>query len=78
MFDRDAKIDLTSTIKAMRRDDQQQMVFMLENDEIWLQDTARALDVREGDTITIKNSRFFGGYILSTETGISTRVRRIR
>lgn len=77
MFDKSPIVNLTTTIKAVRRHEQQKMVFLLENDEVWLQDSPRALPIREGDVVTIKNTRI-GGYILRTEGGTTTRVRRIK
>ena len=53
------------------------MVFLLDNDEIWLQVEPRDLPFHEGDTVTIKNG-FFGGYFMRTENRVSTRVSRIR
>ncbi len=71
------KVDLTSTIVAIRRGDQQKMVFLLDNDQIWMQSKPRALPFEEGDTVTVK-SGFVGGYFLRKESGLGTRVQRIR
>lgn len=77
LFGGDPKVNLTTTIKAIRRGDKQKMVFLLGNDEIWLQSNPRDLPFEEGGTVTIKNA-FFGGYFMRTQKGVSTRVRRIR
>ena len=71
------KVDITSTIRAIRAGEKQKMVFRLENDQIWIQATPRPLPFQVGDTVTIKNA-FFGGYFMSTEKGLSTRVQRIK
>ncbi len=77
IFGRDPRIELTTTITSIRRGDQQKMVFLLENDEVWMQATPRRMPFREGDTVTIKNASV-GGYFMRTENGASTRVSRIR
>lgn len=77
LFGSDPTVNLTSTIKAVRRQDKQKMVFLLENDEIRIQSSPRPLPIRKGDSVTIKNGSV-GGYILRTEGGTSTRVSRIK
>jgi len=77
IFGRDPRIELTTTITSIRRGDQQKMVFLLENDEVWMQATPRRMPFREGDTVTIKNASV-GGYFMRTENGASTRVSRIK
>ena len=68
--------DLQSRVKTVRRRDRQKMVFLLENDQIWIQISPRDVPINVGDIVTIKNTRF-GGYMLRTEGGTSTRVSRI-
>ena len=77
IFGKDPKVNLTAAIESIRRGDKQKMVFLLDNDEIWLQVEPRDLPFHEGDTVTIKNG-FFGGYFMRTENRVSTRVSRIR
>jgi hypothetical protein len=77
LFDLDEAVDLTSTIKAVRKRESQTMVFQLENDQIWLQSSPRSLPINVGDVVTIKNG-FVGGYIMRSESGTSTRVQRIQ
>jgi hypothetical protein len=77
LFDLDEAVDLTSTIKAVRKRESQKMVFQLENDQIWLQSSPRSLPIYVGDVVTIKNG-FIGGYIMRNEKGTSTRVQRIQ
>lgn len=73
----DPRVELTTTITSIRSGDQQKMVFLLENDEVWMQATPRRMPFREGDTVTIKNA-LLGGYFMRTASGTSTRVSRIR
>ncbi len=77
LFDRDPNVNLTATIRTIRRGDKQKMVFLLGNDEIWMQAIARQLPFHEGDNVTIKNG-FMGGYFMKSESGTSTRVSRIK
>lgn len=77
IFAKDPRVELTTTITAIRRGDQQKLVFLLGNDEVWMQATPRRTPFREGDTVTIKNA-FLGGYFMRTASGASTRVSRIR
>ncbi|XOV82855.1 MAG: hypothetical protein ACFHXK_18600 [bacterium] len=68
---------ITSRLESVRDRDKQKMVFRLENDQIWLQDSPRSLPFREGDEVTIRSATI-GGYILSNHKGVSTRVRQIK
>ena len=67
---------LQSRVKTVQHRDKQKMVFLLENDQIWMQISPRDLPIRAGDSVTIKNTRF-GGYMMATDNGTSTRVKRI-
>ncbi len=75
-FDQTEQLDMDSEIAAIRRGDGQRMIFRLANDQIWMQNSPRDLPFQVGDKINIKNGRI-GGYILRTDGGPSTRVRRI-
>jgi hypothetical protein len=68
--------DYTSTVKDVMNGDQQKMVFLLSNNQIWIQNSPRNLPIREGDEVTIKKGSV-GGYILRNSSGTSTRVSRI-
>ena len=70
------QIDLDTEIVAVRRGNQQRMVFRLANGQIWMQNNARDLPFSVGDKVTIKNGRI-GGYMMRSDAGTSTRVRRI-
>jgi hypothetical protein len=69
---------IESSIVALRRRETQNLIFLLANDEIWLQDSPRANDpFRVGDHVSITRGSI-GGFFLTSEDGTSTRVRRIK
>ena len=70
------KVEISSTIAAVRSEYPKKMVFRLENGQIWLQTSPRELVIKTGDKVTIKSGTI-GGYILSTDKGVNTRVQRI-
>jgi hypothetical protein len=70
-------VALTSTIKNLERTEGRNTSFVLANEQVWQQDSARTLPFRVGDAVTIKNGTF-GGYFLRNDAGTSTRVRRIK
>jgi hypothetical protein len=76
MFDREST-EIIATIKEVIDRDRKKMVFLLDNDQIWLQTSPRNLPIRQDDKVTIK-SGVIGGHILRNEKGTSTRVERIR
>ena len=69
--------EINSVIKAVRRQDKQKMVFLLENEQIWIQSNPRLMRIREGEEVRIEQT-LTGGHMLHTASGVSTRVRRIR
>ena len=77
LFSAREELNISSRLKAVRDKEKQKMVFRLENDQVWLQDSPRSLPFREGDEVTIKSGTI-GGYILSNSKGLSTRVRQIK
>ncbi len=76
MLDWQEPTNFTTTIAALRRGDQQRMVFRLENGEIWMQNSPRDLPFKVGDEVTIKSGRL-GGHIMRSSRGTSTRIRRV-
>ena len=70
-------VEIESIIKALRRKDRQEIVFLLENGQIWIQDVFRFMTVDQGDAVSIRRLRM-GGYLMTTEGGASTRVKRIK
>ena len=77
LFAKSARVHEQSTITAIRRRESQNMVFLLANEQIWLQDSQRLLPFRVGDAVTITNGTV-GGYFLTSDGGTKTRVRRIK
>ena len=77
LFSAKEKLNINSRLVSVRDKDKQKMVFRLENEQIWLQDSPRSLPFRKGDEVTIKSATI-GGYILSNQKGVSTRVRQIK
>jgi hypothetical protein len=73
----DEKIDLTTTIEAIHAGEKQKMVFLLANDQVWIQATPRPLPFEVGDTVSVRNATL-GGYFMRSEKGTSTRVQRVR
>ena len=69
--------EIQSTIAALRRKDRQELIFLLENDQIWIQDVHRNMTAEVGDRVTIRRGRM-GGYILTVDGGASSRVVRIK
>jgi hypothetical protein len=77
IFNRDPGGDFQSRITELKAGNSQKMVFLLENSQIWLQDSPRTLPFRVGDTVKIKKG-LLGGYTMRSKSGTSTRVQRIR
>lgn len=75
--DDDKLRELVSTVVKISRRVHNEMVVQLENSQIWTQTSARHLNLREGDNVIIRRGRL-GGYILTSERGGSTRVKRLR
>jgi len=71
------KVNIESTIAAVKSEYQKKMVFRLENGQVWLQNSPRELPIKEGDSVTIRSGTI-GGFILQTAGGTSTRVQRIK
>jgi len=77
MFDRGEKIDFAATVEAVLSKEKQKMVFRLDNEQIWIQDSPRPLPIKKGTKVRI-TSGLVGGYLMRTEGGTSTRVHRIK
>lgn len=76
LFNWGSKIELDTSIVALRRGDQQRMVFRLANGQVWMQTNPRDLPFKQGDSISIKSGKM-GGYTLANDNGTVTRVRRL-
>lgn len=67
------KEEIVATVVDLLSNDKQRMVFQLDNQQIWIQESPRNLPISKGDRVTIREGTM-GGYILRTENGVSTRV----
>jgi hypothetical protein len=78
IFNRRETEVIESSIAALRRRETQNMIFLLANDQVWLQDVPRSIDTfQTGDKVTIKSGTL-GGYFMTSANGTTTRVRRIK
>lgn len=77
MFSKKDKVNISSRLKSVRDKDKQKMIFLLENDQIWIQNAPRSLPFATGQDVSIKSGTV-GGYSLSNAEGVSTRVSRIK
>ena len=68
---------LNATVIKVSRRARNELAFELDNEQLWAQVTPRYLSIKAKDRVIIKKGRL-GGYILTTERGGSTRVKRLR
>ncbi|MDP6375994.1 MAG: hypothetical protein QF921_11255 [Pseudomonadales bacterium] len=69
--------EIRTTITKISQRARREAIYYLANEQVWTQTNYRFVTIREGDSVTIKKARL-GGYILTTEKGASTRVKRLR
>lgn len=77
LFEWKENVEFTATVAAVKAEESKRMVFRLDNDEIWMQASARYVPIKKGDTVTIKSGRI-GGYVMRNQNNTSTRVQRIK
>ncbi len=77
LFDWDDAKPFISKIKKIRSREKQRMVFLLENDQIWIQTEPRPQPFREGEEVSIKTG-LMGGFNMRSKSGAYSRVRRIQ
>ena len=77
LFDWEGAEPFISRIKKIRSRKKQRMVFLLENDQVWIQIEPRAQPFREGEQVSIK-ADLMEGFNMRSESGAYTRVRRIQ
>ena len=77
LFDWEGAEPFISKIKKIRSREKQRMVFLLENDHVWIQIEPRPQPFREGEQVSIK-AGLMGGFNMRSESGAFTRVRRIQ
>jgi hypothetical protein len=68
---------LTATISALSHRAQGELVMTLSNGQVWAQKQASSFEVKVGDAVTIKSAAL-GSFLMSTASGRSTRVTRLR
>ena len=77
LFDWDDAKPFISKIKKIRSREKQRMVFLLENDQVWIQTEPRPQPFREGEEVSIKTG-LMGGFNMRSKSGAYSRVRRIQ
>ena len=77
LFDWEGAEPFISKIKKIRSREKQRMVFLLENDHVWIQIEPRPQPFREGEQVSIK-AGLMGGFNMRSESGAFTRVRKIQ
>ena len=77
LFDWKGTGPLITKIKNIQRQENQRMVFLLENRQIWIQLEPRQQPFKEGELVSIKAS-LLGGFNMESRSGINTLVRRIQ
>ncbi len=69
--------ELYAVVTKIRRAAHGHLVFDLDNGQVWMQVTARNRLFKSGERIAVSKASM-GGYILKSERGVSTRVKRLR
>ena len=77
LFDWEGVEPFISKIKKIRNREKQRMVFLFENDQVWIQIEPRPQPFREGEQVSIK-AGLMGGFSMRSESGAYTRIRRIQ
>ena len=77
LFDWKGTGPLITKIKNIQRQENQRMVFLLENRQIWIQLEPRQQPFKEGELVSITAS-LLGGFNMESRSGINTLVRRIQ
>ena len=77
LFDWKGTEPLITKIKNIQRQENQRMVFLLENRQIWIQLEPRQQPFKEGELVSITAS-LLGGFNMESRSGINTLVRRIQ
>ena len=77
LFDWKGTEPFISKIKKIRSHEKQRMVFLLNNDQIWIQIEPRFQPFKEGEQVYIQ-ANFTGGFNMRSESGAFTQIRRIQ
>jgi hypothetical protein len=74
----DVSQELRARVVSVARPQGKSLRVELENGQVWVENERKdGLNIREGDLVTIK-SGLLGSYFLSMDSGVATRVRRVR
>ena len=77
IVERDEIAEINASVTDIKRRARNEMIVYLSNGQVWAQVSPRYLTIRNGDGVVVRRGRM-GGYILTTERGGSTRVKRLR
>ena len=77
LFDWKGTEPFISKIKKIRSREKQRMVFLLSNNQIWIQIEPRFQPFKEGEQVYIQ-ANFTGGFNMRSESGAFTQIRRIQ
>ncbi len=75
--EREGLTEISSDVMDIKRRARNELVVYLTNGQVWVQTSPRYLTIKNGDSVIVRRGRM-GGYILTTERGGSTRVKRLR
>lgn len=73
--ERAAATHISARVESVGRGLHNEMKFTLDNLQVWRQVSPKTLTIRQGDQVKIRRG-VLGSYVLTTERGASTRVRR--
>ena len=68
-------VDVNGRVVQVEKNLHNELLVELDNGQVWQQLSPRLMSINEGDEVIVKKARL-GGYILSTSSGGSTRVKR--
>ena len=68
-------VDVNGRVVQIEKTLHNELLVELDNGQVWQQLSPRLMPINEGDEVIVKKARL-GGFILSTSSGGSTRVKR--
>ncbi len=77
IVERDEIDEINASVTDIKRRARNELIVYLSNGQVWGQVSPRYLTIKNGDGVVVRRGRM-GGYILTTERGGSTRVKRLR
>ncbi len=77
IVERDEIAEINASVTDIKRRARNELIVYLSNGQVWAQVSPRYLTIKSGDGVVVRRGRM-GGYILTTERGGSTRVKRLR